>query len=91
MSNVLIVAFAVAFLIALFEDPIEILTVFVPTKLVNAVISIGLSYLGLYLLEPASVVKMVIYSLSASFLARTGLHMSEKMAEYRWSSTRQVV
>lgn len=88
MTVLLTVAFAVAFLLALLDGPLYTLSIFFTPRAVNAVVSVGFSYLGLFLLQPARVVDMVINSIACAFLARTSLHISEKAASYRVALTR---
>lgn len=89
MSNIVIVAFAVALLLALFEPVIDVITIFLPPKLVNLVISGSLGYLGLYLLEPEPIKVMLVKTLAASFLSRVSLTIAERASTYRWASIKQ--
>lgn len=91
MATIFIVSFAVAFILALLEELIELLTDFLFIKrTINAVITIALCYLGFYLLGEFSIKELLVYVLAASFLARTFLSLSEKVTTYVWSSTRQL-
>lgn len=83
MANVVIVGFAVALLLALLNDAIDVITIFIPPKVVNAVISIGLSYLGLWLLQPEAVKVIIVKAIASAFIARTGLTIAERAATYR--------
>lgn len=89
MANVFIVGFAVSLLLALLDDAIDVISIFMPPKIINAVISTGLSYLGLWLLEPIAVKALVIHSMASAFLARTGLTLAERAATYRITSIKQ--
>jgi hypothetical protein len=89
MSNVLIVAFATAFILALLEPVTEFISIFITPKAVNAFFSILLSFLGLLIMDSNSVKHLVIKSLAASFLARTSLTIAERASTYRWASVKQ--
>jgi hypothetical protein len=89
MSNVLIVAFAASFILALLEPITSFISIFITPKAVNAFFSVSLSYLGLYLIGGGSVKHLIIESLAASFLARTALTIAERASTYRWASIKQ--
>lgn len=83
MANVFIVGFAVALLLALLNEVIDVVTIFIPPKIVNAVISMSLSYLGLWLLQPEAVKVIIVKAMASAFVARTGLTIAERAATYR--------
>lgn len=89
MADVVIVGFAVALLLALLDELIDVITIFIPPKAVNAVIAIGLSYLGLWLLQPESIKSMVVKAMASAFIARTGLTIAERAATYRATIIKQ--
>ena len=89
MANVFIVGFAVSLLLALLDDAIDVISIFIPPKFINAVITTGLSYLGLWILQPLAVKVLLIHSMASAFLARTGLTLAERAATYRITTIKQ--
>ena len=89
MANVFIVGFAVALLLALFDEALDFITIFIPPRIINTVFSVGFSYLGLYLLDPVAVKVILVESLASAFLARTCLTIAERVATYRATFIKQ--
>lgn len=89
MSNIVIVSFAVALFLVLLEDVISYITIFIPPKITNLLVSSSLAYLGLYLLEPLAIKVMLVYTFAASFLSRTSLAIAKRATTYRLASVKQ--
>jgi hypothetical protein len=82
MFELLLVSMAVAFLLALLDSAIDVLTIFVSPIIVNALFSILFSIGGTILIG-YPIKELILRTLAGAFFSRVLLTGAEKLSTYR--------
>ena len=71
------------FFLATTRNLVDILSIFIPTSVINAVLSISFSAVGTYLVEVSTIKLYLIYMIAGAFLGLALLAVVERISTYR--------
>jgi hypothetical protein len=83
MLELILIGCFTGFFLATTRNLVDILSIFIPTSVINAVLSISLSAVGTYLVEVSTIKLYLIYMVAGAFLGLALLAVVERISTYR--------
>lgn len=83
MFDLLLVALFTAFFLALLDNAIELIAIFIGALATNTIVSLSLSTLGHYLIGTEFDKKAIVTIISTAFLGRVLLKTTERLISYK--------
>ena len=83
MLELILVGCFTGFFLATVRNLVDILSIFMPTSVINAVLSIIFSSVAVYLVEVSTTKQFILWTVAGAFLGATLLAIVERVSVYR--------
>lgn len=83
MLDLILIGCFTAFLLAVIEPLVSILSIFISNRVTNAISSISFSSIACWLVEVSTIKGVVLYAVSGAFLGSALLAIVERVAVYK--------
>lgn len=83
MLELLLVGCFTGFFLAIVRNLVDILSIFIPTSVINAVLSITFAGVAVYLVEVSTTKQFILWTVAGAFLGAALLAIVERMSIYR--------
>jgi len=83
MLELLLVGCFTGFFLATVRNLVDVLSIFIPTSVINAVLSIIFSGVAVYLVEISTTRQYVLWTISGAFLGAALLAIVERVSTYK--------
>ncbi len=83
MLELLLVGCFTGFFLATVRNLVDVLSIFIPTSVINAVLSIIFSGVAVYLVEISTTRQFVLWTVAGAFLGAALLAIVERISVYR--------
>ena len=83
MLELILVGCFTGFFLATVRNLVDVLSIFIPTSVINAVLSIIFAGVAVYLVEVSTTKSYILYTIAGAFLGASLLALVERVATYK--------